>query len=308
MANTYLTLAELRERQALINSGAPIIDLLFEKAPLFSVLPMVGKAGGIFRYGTKDANPTVSFRGVNDSIDTTKATISMQSEQVRYMEANPWIDRAGVSNIPEELALEVDAQVEAMVEGFHHELIYGDQSVDPNGFDGLYTRILAGGSQFVDGGQTTGSCTSIYAVKFGPNLMTGFYTEGKPVISSDFIGLQPNPDGKKTMGYMQHIFLEAGVAVTDGYAVAQYGSINPSAGGTNDLDLGKLNQLLLKVRGRRPDLLLMNSNIFAQLQNTQVAGNSAVRGSVQDFGAFAYGYNGVPILITDEILDTEAAK
>ena len=82
--------------------------------------------------------------------------------------------------------------------------------------------------------------------------------------------------------------------------------ITPAAGG-GALTLALLDQLVDLVRGGKPDLLLMSKRTRRKLKSLLAASAHYVETGESSFGKQVMFYDGIPVLVSDYIADTEAA-
>src|SRR5215212_1967549 len=82
--------------------------------------------------------------------------------------------------------------------------------------------------------------------------------------------------------------------------------ITPAAGG-GSLTLAFLDQLIDLVKGGKPDLLLMSKRTRRKLKSLLTASAHYVESGETSFGKQVMLYDGLPVLASDFIADTEAA-
>ena len=82
--------------------------------------------------------------------------------------------------------------------------------------------------------------------------------------------------------------------------------ITPAAGG-GSLTLALLDQLIDLVKGGKPDLLLMSKRSRRKLKALLTASAHYVESGESAFGRQVMMYDGIPVLVSDFITDTEAA-
>lgn len=297
----YITLAEMANRKSVEGAIAEQLDKI---SPLLSFLTFEKKPGGIKKYGVRETLPTMAFRGANEAITPDTSIINPYEEACAIIENNPWIDKAVVSGSPEDaMAMEMVANLQALSQTFGNAFYYGDRQANAKELDGLYSRILAAGSQFVDGSGTGSDLTSIYVVNFGLGDVQGVMPEDEEPIQAKFIGEHLHST-LNIMGYLGHVYAKMGIAVCNPFAVCQYGNIE-SAGSSNVVDLDKLDEAILSVKGSGQTIALMNKTAFRYFN--KVARASVTRYS-DELGRFYYDYAGVPIYIDENIVNTETAK
>ncbi|HZO29345.1 MAG TPA: phage major capsid protein [Chloroflexota bacterium] len=82
--------------------------------------------------------------------------------------------------------------------------------------------------------------------------------------------------------------------------------MTPAAGG-GALTLALLDQLIDLVKGGKPDLLLMSKRTRRKLKSLLTASAHYVETGESSFGRQVMFYDGIPVLVSDYIADTEAA-
>src|SRR6476620_1223567 len=82
--------------------------------------------------------------------------------------------------------------------------------------------------------------------------------------------------------------------------------MTPAAGG-GSLTLALLDQLIDLLKGGKPDCLLMSKRTRRKLKSLLAASAHYVETGESSFGRQILHYDGIPVLISDFQLDTEAA-
>ncbi|QDT39731.1 major capsid protein [Stratiformator vulcanicus] len=246
-------------------------------------------------------NPSVSFRDANDGTDTVVG--EYENRLVETFILNPrWQCDKAVADSSEDgpeayIAEEATVMSNAAFERIATQMYYGD---DPKGFPKLSDSILD--SMTIDaGGTTAGTGSSVYALTFGQQGVQWVMGRGGSITINDvWTETITGQNNKPLTGYVQDMLARIGL---------QVGNLN-GAGRIKDLteDVGKgltddlLADLLGKFRvGYRPDVLLMSRRSLTQLQKSRTA--TTVTGAPAPTPT---EYQGVPIVATDSLLDTES--
>jgi len=295
----FITLAEMAKREEV----GFIAEQLNKLSPIMQFLPFERCPGGVKKYAVREALPTIGFRGINDTITPSVSVVNPYQEGCAVLENNPWIDRAAITGNPAAaMADELMASAEVIKQTFCDAFFYGDRGVNPKAFDGLNTRILSSGGQFVSAAGSGSDTYSVWILALGPNKVQGIIPKDEDYLDARMIpGLQKH-ETKKTMGYLGHAFFKAGIAVVSPRALCQYGNIK-NAGSSNIFDLDQFDDALSRVDN--PTMVVMPRTGFLQFQKKARAAVSLRR---DELGRWFSDYGGLPIYIDENLLTTETNK
>lgn len=307
MALTHMNLLELAKRF----NGPAGISIAEELNRVSVVLPKMDfeqVPGGIKKFAARAKLPTIGFRHINQAISQDYSVANRFVESCKIMESNPSIDaQVPVADVALALADEALTHVEAMAQNFDEEFFYGDADVDSAGFDGLFQRIVFGGSQCVNAGAASGNATSMYAVKFGRGHLRGIVPVGKEWLKTKRLGEYLDQDlGILVEG--AHVAVNAGMYVANGKAVSQLANIGTVAVGTNAPSSDNLHEFVLAVKGGA-DIIYTSSFGLRQLQ--YVLENSLATHlppGLDKIGAMVYQWGSVPVVVTDAVSAIESIK
>lgn len=302
-----LTLLDLAAR-----SGSDAIIGLIEDvttyAPEFRVVAAKPKAGTTYKLTRRIALPTPAFRDANPaSVGSTKSTYVQDLKEMYFLDCQLEVDEMIVKGddraIGDILTDESAGALEATFNTLGSQFYYGT-SADAKGFAGLSSQLSA--DTVYAGGTTT--TTSAYLVDIsddGVHFVVGNMGE---------IALPPWMKQKVAAGnmaYVSNLSSYIGLNVGHSNAVWRVRGIDYSAAMTNKLTDAKGAQLLSLVPGRiaaKGTLRwFMNRNAAYSLQLSRSAVGQ-VDGGVTGLPAFApmpTELQGVPIVITDSLLNTE---
>jgi len=309
MANDFHAIADLIG-DALDVSQAEVSDLL-DSAPLIASLPMEESSNGSTHKYTKETGaPVVGFRAENagrdfDSSDDTLVTVTLKILDFSWMVdkavADAW--RRGRENY---IAREGLRHLKAALFKFESQVIGGTTDGDSAGFSGLAdSNALDGaGDAMVNdaGGTSADTGSSCWAVRLGGNDVTGVFKGDGPTLSLGDTVVNNFVDGssKNLPVYYTPASLWLGVQVGGLRSVARLASITADAGkGLTDDGVSDL--IALFPAGAGPSNLVMSRRSLQQLQQSRTATNPT--GAPAPFPTESFG---VPIIVTDAQIDTEA--
>ena len=252
--------------------------------------------------------PTASFRAANAGTASVKG--QYENRLVESFILNPrWECDKAVADKHEDgaeafIAMEASAIMEASFVTLAKQFYYGiTQGGDPLGFPGLL-EMYDSTNMVVDAGGTTATTgSSVWAVKFGVKEVQWVWGQGGALEMSDVrteTVLDPTDSTKKFTAYVQELLAYPGLQVGTFRALGRIKKLTADSGkGLTDILLA---QLLSKFEvGIVPDVFLMSRRSLAQLQASRTATNPT--GTPAPFPDSAFG---IPIALTDAILDTEA--
>jgi hypothetical protein len=254
--------------------------------------------------------PTVSFRDANEGVTMNDYVIENKLVETFIMNPNWWVDVAVADQdklgagalLAEAAALNIQASMYHLARQFY----YGTAN-DPKGFPGLVNAVGYGVNAT---GTTNNTCSSVYAVKWGPQGARWIFGENgnmrvtpvaqRPITVSNVSPTTGQPVVSTFTGYFQELFAYPGLHVGSPRSIGRIRNLTADAGkGLTDALLGAL----LEACDQRfwPDMFLMTNRSAWQLQRSRTATSST--------GAPAplpTEYAGIPIVITDSLTNTEA--
>lgn len=273
------------------------------------VVPKVGAArtirGRQYKTLIRTALPGAGFRNANEGVEATKSTF--ENRLVETFILNPrWECDKAVADSNEDgpeiyIAEEADAILNAALMTLGKQFYYGrNAGGDAKGHPGLVDSVDAAMVHDATG-STAATGSSVWAVTFGPKLVQWVAGEnGKLEVSEVRLESILDAGNKRLTAYVQELLAYMGVQVMNKFAVARIKNLTAQAGKT--LTDAMLGTLLSKFpTGYGPDCLFMSRRSIEQLRASRTATNAT--------GAEApmpTDYQGVPIIPTDSISDTEA--
>jgi hypothetical protein len=199
------------------------------------------------------------------------------------------------------------------------EQIWYGVSNDALGFPGLKAATvkgattLSGNAVTIDAtGSTSGAASSVYAVKFGEESVSLVGGMGKTLELGEWGEqlIDPAGDGKLFNAYVSSLEAWVGLQVLDEECVKRILNLTTDSGkGLTDALMNQL-EAAFPV-GYMPDAYFMSRRSRMQLQNSRTValyGIGSNRPNQPLVAPLPTEFNGVPIIVTDCILNTDATE
>jgi hypothetical protein len=308
---------------AKLNGNDKIVGLIEENltfAPEVARFPFRQIRGTSYRTVIRTGFPSVSFRAANEGVTPSKSTFKNALVECFILASQVEVDKAvGLAHEDGMAALEMieanGVMKQALIE-LGSQIWYG-VSVDAKGFPGIKAAIPFGSTIFLNsGGSDANVQTSAYFVKYGNQDVTliggnnttfnlGEFRDQTLYDSSD------NAYEGRTAGLTAWTGLQIGNA----NCVGRIGNIGQDSETGDTLTDSKIAQLLQKFPvGYRPDEIWMNRRSAGQLQRSRTVtinsgpGAAKVAASVEAVAPWPDSAFGIPIMVTDSILSTDAVE
>lgn len=306
MAHDFVSTTELLQLADGNISDISVSELL-EDAPLIAAMSAISASNETsHEWLKKSAAPVVGYRSVNDGRENDHAEYTKVTQALALFDAGFDIDvallkAASGSNLMRREAVD---HLQAAFASFEKQVIYGTGN-DAAGFDGLSNEASLAAfddSMVVDAGGTTASTgSSVWLLRTGESSTSLVYgAAGRIEVGESYKTIR---DGSSTGQYdveRTPILFWAGVQVATSLDASRIINLTEDSGkGLTDDLLG--DALSLFPAGRQPNVVAMNRRSLKQLQQSRVATNGT--------GAPAprpTSYEGMPIVVTDQIDSTEA--
>lgn len=309
---------------AKLNGNDAVVGLIEEvrtAAPDVMAFPARTIRGVSYKIGVRTALPGVGFRAVNGGTTYTKSEFVNRLIETFVLGGNIRADVAAAGAYEDGpdawKAIEAAGVMRQSMIKLGQQIFYGT-ATDAKGFPGLqeihtaYSATLSAPIVVDAGGTTASTGSSVYGVKFGPQDCQLIFGSGTVFELSEWFQQMVN-DGTAGQDYLAHVAsLNAWVGLQVGsvYSVGRLKDATEDSGkGVTD---AKLAELLSKYPvGNAPDVWFMNRRSAFQLQSsrsaTSVTNSSQKQGDGRDiFAPMPTESNGIPIIITDSIVSTEA--
>jgi hypothetical protein len=317
----FLDLAKANSNDAV----AGIIEDLTNISPELSVFPASSELleePGILAYKTlhRTSRPTVSFAHNAEGFDATKSDLRLLDHQCfrfgarveafRHI-ADNW-RRGGAAGYQ---AFEAAGIVDAALQKMGSQIWYG-VSADAKGFPGIKAFTPFGGNYTYNAAGTTATtASSVYMVKFGER-----FTQLMPALARNGTGLLDLPDfivesildanNKKAWAYTSELSSYMGLQITSQHSVVRGCNFTADAGKT--VTDAKLNAMLrLFPANFMPDAIFMSRRSVQQHQDsrtTTLYGQGTTRPNQENIAPMPTTFEGIPIVVTDNILNTDAIE
>ena len=327
LGTSYVNLSDLASRQGIDGKIQKPIELLSKMTPILR--------HGLFKEGNmatgekttvRTGLPAASWRLINQGVVPTKGSTAQVEFKTALLESWSQIDRTlvDISNDAGEFRLsESVAHLEAIAQEFESTFFYGSSST-PEEFVGLaqhYSDPTAGNGQNVldAGGIDASDNTSIWFLNFGTDLFCT-YPKGVPGgVTREDKGVMTIQNFGGTTGalldcYVEKFGMGAGVALRDWRRAVRIGSIDVSALVAQSSDADLIYWMTKAVHRLRPSMgtgktmIVVNPTVAEYLDHQRQQKLTAGGGvSMQNIdGEDVLAFRGIPIYISDSILNTEA--
>lgn len=302
MAN--LTLLDLAARS---NSDRVVglIEDVHTVAPEFEVLPVRPVAGTSYKLTRRTGFPGSSFRDVNEGIDTSKSTYVQELVQMFFLDSQLEVDEAIVRGDDRELGeILADEAAGAFEQSLIHvgsQIWYGT-SADAKGFAGLRSQVVD------EVGPAVASSTSAFLVDAslqGVHIPVG---EQGSITFPEWAKQKVVKNNKSFMAWVSNVSAWLGLQVGSDASVFRVKSVKAD-NTANYMTDAKGAELLSKVPLRRRSNLRWFMNRTAaftlQLSRSSIGNVPANRNAIPAFAEMPTECQGIPITITDSLVNTE---
>lgn len=337
---THYTLADYAKNVNPNGSIAPVAELLSQMNEILKYMPWIeGNLPTGHRGTVRTSLPTPTWRRLNQGVDPSKSTESQVTDTCGMQEALAVIDKDLAILNGNSAAWRLSrnkSYLEGMAQDMVAQIFYGNTAVNPEKMQGLAVRYGAlstatsqTANNVITGGGSGSANTSIWLLGLGDDKICGITPKGSTA------GLQDNDLGedwafdannKRYRAYITQYQWKAGLHVMDwryGVRIPNIDVTTASGGlkATNPVDLV---DLIDQAISRIPNLdackpvLCMNRTTYRFLnkqRNVGVQASASVNITTiqrtdqgDDRGVIKRipNYDGIPIAINDQILNTEA--
>jgi hypothetical protein len=299
-----------------LNGNDAVVGLIEENqtyAPDILALPARTIRGTSYKIGIRKTLPGVSFRTANGGTTYTKSEFENRLVECFILSGNIRADVAvagAYEDGPEAWkAIEAAGVMRQAMIDLGSQVYYGTDA-DANGFPGLqaihtaYSATLSEPIVVDAGGTTADTGSSVYGLKFGPQDVSLIFGQGTTFDLSEWFQQMVN-DGTAGQDYLAHV---ASLNAWVGLQVGSVFSVGRLKDATEDADKGVTDSLLADLLakypvGHAPDAWFMNRRSLRQLQKSR---SSAAANIGAPLAPAPTESNGIPIIVTDSILSTEA--
>jgi len=295
-----------------------LIESVMTAAPELASFPARTVKGTSFHTVDRNALPNTGFTKANAGITPGKSKFTTKLVECFIFRGAVSADKAVADayedGAPSFQAIEAEGVMRSAAINIGRQIYYGTDT-DANGFPGLQSIVaLQGSAMTVDAtGTTPGTGSSVYAVKFGPQFVQMVFGSGKGLKLEPFrVQTMTDTNGGNYAAYVSELTAWVGLQCVHPYAVGRIKNLTADNG--KGLTDALLSDLLAKFPvGMVPDALFMTRRTRKQLQADRAAkvalqgnGKSGTLGGGSGYAPTPTEFEGIPIICTDSILDTES--
>ena len=311
MAYAYLTLLDIAKMNG-SDRSVGLIEENLNSAPELEVFPARQIAGTSFKTLVRTAYPTTGFRAANEGVEPTKSTYVNKTFETFYYDGQLEVDNAVATadelGAAHSLMLEEDGHARAFLLTAGKQVWYGrGTGGDAKGFPGAVE--LVDSSMVVDAAGTTGDTgSSVYAVVSNPNFFEVIAGNNTVLNIGEWRKQTITRSSKEMTAWKNSLEGWVGSAFYSKYAVGRIKKLTADSGKTlTDVMLADLiNKFPV---GVKPTHIFMSRRSRRQLQASRsvtLFGQGTTRPNQPAIASIPTEYDGIPIIATDSILDTEA--
>ena len=301
MPATYKTTADVLQFGDAMD--ADLASNVLDDAPLIAALPARDVKGNVYKFRRKLANPDVGFRQENDGRENSTGLYEPVTVALNILDASFAMDVAVASaderGTEAALAEEGVDHLRASMFDAETQILYG---IDTLGFEGIADVLDNSNDPMVvdAGGTSAGAASSVFAIVEGPTETQVLWGEGG-IIDIDEPKVVPWPGA--TGHYPAHfvpITGWCGLKIGSAYSVGRICNLTAQDGkGLTDKLLGTLYAKF--PASRKPTKFVMSGRSQEQLRASRTATNPTGKEA-----PLPEDWNGVQIIVTDAVSDTEA--
>lgn len=306
---------------AKLNNTDKVVGLIEESVqftPELDVFPARSVRGTSFYTVKRTGLPTAEFRTANQGITPTKSSFAKQLVECFILGANVNVDKAVADAYEDGAAalemIEAAGVMKAAMRTIGSQIWYG-VSADADGFGGIKTFTPKSDATMClsSGGSDATVQSSVYAVKFGPQdcqliIGNGASFNLSPFRDENFLDSNSLP----VPGRVANLTAWVGLAINNINCVKRLCNVGQDSETGDTLTDAKLADLLdLFPSGYRPDAIFMSRRSRKQLQKARTVtlfGQGTDKTNRQNIAAMPTEYEGVPIIASDSILNTDAVE
>jgi hypothetical protein len=256
-----------------------------------------------YRTLVRTANPTVGFRSANTGTAATKGSYENRLVECYMMnprwECDKLVADAYEDGAPAYIALDASSMLEASMILLGKQFYYGTTN-DALGFPGLMASVDTTNMVVDATGTTASTGTSVWAVKFGPKFVSWVWGQNGELALSEVTEQRVlDSSSNPFTAYCQELAGRPGLQVGNLRTVGRIKNLTDDSGkGLTDKLMGSL--LAKFPVGYPPDFFFMTRRAREQLRASRTTYSP-----VGEPAPVPQQFEGIPILATDSISDTE---
>lgn len=303
MANSYLTMLDL----AKINGSDAAVGLIEENldvCPEATIFPARTINGTSFKTLHRTALPGTQFRNANEGVETTKSAYLNKLVECFYLDGKMEIDVAVAQADDQGEAhaqmIEADGHAQAALKHLGKQVWYG-VSNDAKGFPGA--QALVDSAYTLDAGGTTASTgSSVYGVKVGEKHGSMIFGRNTVLSIGEWSKQRITRSSKELDAWINALQGWVGFQWVNKDSVCRLK--DATADSTKTVTDAKLAELLSQLKWT-PDYWFMTRRSRFQIQQARAAGSNTSGNSGNPVGPLPSESNGIPIIVTDSLTNTE---
>lgn len=309
-----VTLLDLLKLKSGSDGVLHLADAVGKAAPEVMALPSTTIKGTDYDVTMVTSYPSVGFRKANQGREASAGSFETRKAQCYILDARIEVDKAVARSHdkgPDALmALYSSLTMKSSLLAIGSQTFYGT-AYDGTGFPGLQ-EIVSADMTLDAGGTTADTASSVYMIFGGEFGVQYVYGEDSTFELQPFVdGEGEDANGKKFPAHISYLNCRPGLSVASPYAVGRIRDLTADSG--KGLTDSLLSQLLEKFpTDSFPTAILMNRRSRGQLQRSRTVTmqGSGKAGSVGSQGGIIAPlpteFEGIPIICTDSLVNTEA--
>lgn len=304
MANAYPTMLDI----AKINGSDAVVGLIEENlnlAPEVSLFPARTINGTSFKTLHRTALPSTQFRNANEGVETTKSAYANKLVECFFLDGKMEIDvavaQADEQGVAHAQMIEADGHMQAAIQHLGKQVWYGSSN-DAKGFPGA--QALVDSSYVLDaGGTTAGTGSSVYGVRVGEKHGTMIFGRDTVLSLGEWRQQRITRNSKELDAWVNAIQGWVGFQWVNKDSICRLKDATADSGKT--VTDAKLAELLSQLKWV-PDYWFMSRRSRYQLQVSRTpTSNTSGESSTRPIAPLPTESNGIPIIVTDSLLNTE---
>ena len=291
-----------------------IIDEVSNYVPEVRLLDSILIPGTTFQSVSQISDPTTGFRTVGNGIDASDEGYALRDFALGILAGLCQRDKAAVDadiRCRERTRRAADlALVRAGMKTLGGKVWYGAKAGDEkfNGCAALCKDALVVNA----GGSTASQMASVYALGFGEEKCHLVFNENAPLLTQNELqwkeGVMTGANNKPVPSYWTDLTGWAGFACRNANSVARIANLDASTHKLTDSILAELVSAYSEANdGLMPDALFMTFKQRLYLQQSRgTTVRTGARSSIENTAAIPTDYEGIPIVATPNLVNTEA--
>jgi hypothetical protein len=288
-----------------------LIEDVTTYAPEFSILPAVTKPGTSYRVTRRTGLPTAAFRAVNDAGTIGKSAYKQEIKEMFFLDVPLQVDEAAVQaddgSAGDFLSQEAQGALQAATLAIGSQMYYG-VNADAKGFVGLQAQSVG---KWPTGG--TSNSTSAYLVWVNDQGVKFVVGQDGKIALPRWQRQAVNPSATtQRFAWVTNLSGYIGLQVGSASSVWRVSGITTAAPLTDERGNGLLSKVPMNRRSglrwfmnRTAAFTLQKSRAVAGFVAAASGGSPTVQVGAAAWAEMPTQLAGVPITITDSLVDTE---